>query len=97
MAKQTKATVSGRRAFGNSSPSPAFGGFSTPASTLSYLSKPPDFAPISDASVVVSLKGLLKKDSTTKEKALNDLIAYTQSHPYERDGGAEDALLEAWV
>jgi hypothetical protein len=97
MSRQTKAHNPSKRAFGSSSPSPAFGAFSTPASTLSYLAKPPDFSSISDANVVVSLKSLLKKDSATKERALDDLVTYVQGHPYEQDGGAEEALLEAWV
>ncbi|KAJ9150916.1 E3 ubiquitin-protein ligase listerin [Pleurostoma richardsiae] len=80
-------------------PRVAFGGFSTGATTssLSYLSEPPDFSSISDANAVVSLKNLLKKDSTTKAKALEDLLAYTQAHPFEREGGVEEPVLEAWV
>lgn len=91
-------TTSGK-AFG--SPAPAgFGGFATPSSSagsLSYLSDPPDFSSISDPNIVVSFKNLLKKDNTTKSKALVDLISYTQAHPHDQDGGVEEAVLEAWV
>ena len=59
--------------------------------------EPPDLSSISDANVVVSFKNLLKKDATTKAKALDDLVAYVEAHPYEQDGGAEEAVLEAWV
>jgi hypothetical protein len=53
-----------------------FGGFTTPSSTLSDISEPLDLAAVSDANVVVSLKNLLKKDKTTKAKALDDLLFY---------------------
>ncbi|KAI0406872.1 hypothetical protein F4802DRAFT_556443 [Xylaria palmicola] len=77
----------------------AFGGFASAASgiNLSYLAEPPDLSSVSDANVVVSLKNLQKKDATTKAKALEELLAYVQAHPYEQDGGAEEPILEAWV
>jgi hypothetical protein len=76
-----------------------FGGFGTAASgtSLSYLAEPPSFSAISDPNVVVSLKNILKKDSTTKAKALEDLLAYVQAHPFDKDGGVEEAILEVWV
>jgi hypothetical protein len=74
-----------------------FGGFTTTSSTLSYISEPPDLAAVSDANVVVSLKNLLKKDSTTKAKGLDDLLSYIQAHPYENGGGVEEPVLDAWV
>ncbi|ROT43030.1 hypothetical protein SODALDRAFT_28970 [Sodiomyces alkalinus F11] len=76
-----------------------FGGFSSSSggSGLSYLTEPPDFSTISDANVGVSFKNLLKKDATTKTKALEDLVAYVQTHPHEQGGGAEDAILDVWV
>lgn len=95
----SKGRVSGGRGFGSPAPS-GFGGFattSTSAGSLSYLCDPPDFSAISDSNIVVSFKNLLKKDTTTKSKALAELIQYTQAHPYEPDGGVEDAILEAWV
>ncbi|KAG6278972.1 hypothetical protein E4U47_004466 [Claviceps purpurea] len=74
-------------------------GFTSPASTgsLSYLAEPPSFAAISDPNVVVSLKNILKKDSTTKSKGLEDLVHYAQSHPFEQNGGVEEALLDVWT
>ncbi|KAK4099278.1 hypothetical protein N658DRAFT_498647 [Parathielavia hyrcaniae] len=54
-----------------------FGGFATSATTLSYLAPPPDFSEIPQE-VVVPFKNLLKKASTTKEKALQDILAYVQ-------------------
>ncbi|CAN3377347.1 hypothetical protein DIURU_003407 [Diutina rugosa] len=42
--------------------------------TLNYFSANPDLNNIHDANVVVVLKGLAKKDATTKERALSDLI-----------------------
>ncbi|KAI9054877.1 hypothetical protein LZ554_002021 [Drepanopeziza brunnea f. sp. 'monogermtubi'] len=76
-----------------------FGGFGSTSSrsTLSYLTEPPNLSGISDANVVVAFKNLSKKDGTTKSKALEDLRAYVQAHPFEKDGGVEDAVLEAWV
>jgi hypothetical protein len=80
-------------------PSPAFGALGTvfAGSTLSYLSEPPNLSSITDANMVVAFKNLLKKDSTTKAKGLEDLRFFVQSHPYEQDGGAEQPILEAWV
>lgn len=76
-----------------------FGGFGTAASgtSLSYLAEPPSFSAISDPNVVVSLKNVLKKDSTTKAKALEELLAHVQAHPFEKDGGVEEGILDVWV
>ncbi|KAJ4425091.1 hypothetical protein N0V82_000145 [Gnomoniopsis sp. IMI 355080] len=94
----SKGRVSSGRGFGSPPPS-GFGGFATTTSSgsLSYLSDTPDFSAISDSNVVVSFKNLLKKDTTTKSKALAELVQYTQAHPYEDDGGVEDAILNVWV
>ena len=73
------------------------GAFGSPASILSYLAKPPDFSVISDSNVVVLFKNLLKKDSTTKTKALEELVAYAADHPFNRDGGVEEGVLDVWV
>ncbi|KAI1497471.1 hypothetical protein F5X99DRAFT_396765 [Biscogniauxia marginata] len=77
----------------------SFGAFSTASSgtNLSYLAEPPDFSSVSDAHIVVCLKNLQKKDATTKAKALEELVAYVQAHPYEQDGGTEEPVLEVWV
>ncbi|KKY38254.1 putative c3hc4 type (ring finger) zinc finger containing protein [Diaporthe ampelina] len=97
--KGAKGRVTGGRGFGSPVPS-SFGGFitqSTSSGSLSYLSEDPDLSSLSDPNIVVSFKNLLKKDNTTKSKALADLIQYTQGHPNETDGGVEEAVLEAWV
>lgn len=43
--------------------------------TLSYFSGLPDPSTISDSKVVVIFKGLSKRDSTTRERALNEFLA----------------------
>lgn len=93
-----KARAPSSKAFGGGAVS-GFGAFSSASSSsnLSYLSEPPDLSSISDANVIVSFKNLLKKDATTKAKALEDLVAYVEAHPFEQDGGVEEAVLEAWV
>lgn len=97
--KGAKGRAASGRGFGSPAPS-SFGGFSshsTSSGSLSYLSEDPDLSSLSDPNIVVSFKNLLKKDNTTKSKALADLIQYTQAHPNETDGGVEEAILEAWV
>ena len=83
-------------AFGNGSFSPpsAFGVVS--ASLLSYVYEPPELSGISEPNVVVSLKNLQKKDSTTKAKALEDLQSHILSDTVKQMG-IEDPILEAWV
>lgn len=93
--RQFKSQASSSRAISGT----GFGGFgsSTSGSNLSYLAEPPNLSFISDANVAVCFKNLSKKDGTTKSKALEDLRAYVQAHPYEQGGGTEEAVLEAWV
>ena len=74
--------------------SSAFGAVST--SPLSYVYEPPDLSGISDPNIVVAFKNAQKKDSTTKEKALEDLQTYVLLISVETSG-LEDAILEAWV
>ena len=62
------------------------------SSPLSYVYEPPDLTSISEPNVVVAFKNLQKKDSTTKAKALEDLLRNVSSH-----GSVEDAILDAWV
>ncbi|PHH74463.1 hypothetical protein CDD80_3072 [Ophiocordyceps camponoti-rufipedis] len=69
---------------------------SSPGSALSYLAEPPSFAAVTDPNVVVILKNALKKDSTTKTKALEDLLAHVRAHPFDQ-GGVDDALLDIWA
>ena len=72
-----------------------FGGFATSSTTLSYLTPPPDFSSVPQ-DVVVPFKNLLKKASTTKEKALQDILAYVQG--LGPDGQAlEDPVIDAYV
>ncbi|KAK6515706.1 hypothetical protein TWF281_004297 [Arthrobotrys megalospora] len=71
------AALSGK-AFGASSSS-AFGFTSrerTSSSPLSYFAEPPDIKAISVPALVVVFSNLLKRDDTTKEKALADLLDY---------------------
>ncbi|KAH6658918.1 hypothetical protein BKA67DRAFT_665755 [Truncatella angustata] len=93
-----KSTAASGKAFGSVA-SGGFGAFSSASSgsKLSYLTEPPDLSAISDANAVVSFKNLLKKDPTTKTKALEDLLTYVEAHPHQQNGGTEDAVLEAWV
>ncbi|KAJ6447290.1 sorting nexin-41 [Purpureocillium lavendulum] len=81
---------------GGGVPRSAFGSAAT-GSTLSYLAEPPSFAAVSDPNLVVSLKNVLKKDSTTKAKALEDLLQHVQAHPHDQGGGVEEALLAIWT
>lgn len=78
----------------------SFGGFSAALehspSSLSYIAEPPDLTKISEPKLVVAFKNLLKKDSTTKAKALEDLQIYL-SNTDNDEGLLEDSLLEAWV
>lgn len=69
-----------------------FGNTSSPSS-LSYISEQPDLSSISDPSLVVSLRNLGKKDSTTKSKALEEL----QEHVRTIGTEIEDAVIAAWV
>ena len=106
--KQFKSQASSSRAVSGAFGAPegrAFGGIglgglptfgTVSSSTLSYFFEPPDLSGISEPNVVVAFKNLLKKDSTTKAKALEDLHAYILSLGVEKSG-VEDAILEAWV
>ncbi|KAF3898560.1 Zinc finger, RING-CH-type [Trichophyton interdigitale] len=103
--KKFKSQASSSRAaaggFGGGSFGP-FGGFSTagpaqetPASSLSYVYEPPDLSQISDPQIVVTFKNLLKKDSTTKARALEDLQSHI-SNVVSSNSSLDDGLLEAW-
>lgn len=72
-----------------------FGGFgaSQSTSTLSYLAEPPSLTAVSDPHVVVLIKNILKKDSTTKARALEELLNHVQGAAE----GVEDGLLDIWV
>ncbi|KXJ86177.1 hypothetical protein Micbo1qcDRAFT_153373 [Microdochium bolleyi] len=75
-----------------------FGGFSTSsASNLSYLSEFSDYASISDPNVIIAFKNIQKRDTATRQRGVEDLLAYALAHPHDKDGGVEDAVLEAWA
>ncbi|KAL1960846.1 hypothetical protein VTO42DRAFT_5829 [Malbranchea cinnamomea] len=103
MSKKFKSQASSSRAASGAFGSGTFGGFFSASpqpegasSSLSYISEPPDLSRISDPQVVVSFKNLLKKDSTTKMKALEDLHGFLSA--WEANGSSlEDGLLEAWA
>lgn len=80
-------------AFGDSTKGGAFGAVSS--SPLSYVYEPPDLTSISEPNIIVAFKNLQKKDSTTKAKALDDLLKSLSSH--DSNDGVEDAILEGWV
>ncbi|KAL8963343.1 MAG: hypothetical protein Q9183_005022, partial [Haloplaca sp. 2 TL-2023] len=91
--KQSKSQASSSRAVDG-----AFaggGGFGAVSSSpLSYIYEPPDLTSISEPNVVVAFKNVQKKDSTTKAKALEDLLQYVEGH--EKAAGVKDGVLEAW-
>ncbi|KAK4937210.1 hypothetical protein LTR10_022115 [Elasticomyces elasticus] len=101
MSKKFKAQASSARAasaaFGSSSV--AFGspssGFQTAASSLSYIAEQPHLGAISNPNLVVALRNLSKKDSTTKTKALEDVEDYVRSAKSAED--IDSGLLDAWV
>ena len=105
MSKKFKSQASSARAaatttaFGNTS-SFGFGSapsFQTSPSLLSYVTEQPDLSRISQPNVVVALKNLSKKDSTTKEKALDELNDYLSARSTTSTFGIEDAMIESWV
>ena len=69
---------------------------SSPLSPLSYIYEPLDLSNISTPNVVVAIKNLQKRDSTTKSKALEELQAYITSLSAVQ-GEVEGSVLEAWV
>lgn len=96
MSKKFKSQASsGRAAFGGTAFGGGFGSstFGSTASPLSYIFEAPDLSGIHDANVTVVFKNLMKKDSTTKAKALEELQQHVASSGIE----IEDALLNAWV
>ena len=101
---KSQASAAGARAastaFRSSSPafgfgSPATTGFQTAASSLSYIAEQPDLSTVSNANLVVTLRNLGKKDSTTKAKALEELQDYVSS--LASGDAIEAGLVEAWV
>ncbi|KAK0620565.1 hypothetical protein B0T14DRAFT_567308 [Immersiella caudata] len=68
-----------------------FGAFSS-STTLSYITPPPDLSSIPQE-VVVPFKNLLKKDSITKAKALDEILSYVRGH----NGELDESILDAWA
>lgn len=100
--KQFKSQASSSRAVSGAFPASdgalgAFGrGFgAVPSSPLSYVYEPPELSAISEPTIVVALKNVQKKDSTTKAKALEDLQKYVSG--LDLKDALEDAVLEPWV
>ncbi|EEP82339.1 predicted protein [Uncinocarpus reesii 1704] len=102
MSKKFKSQASSSRAASGALGSGAFGAFSQAGadqgdipSSLSYIFEPPDLSLVSQPQVVVAFKNLLKKDSTTKSKALEDLLDFVCDS--ESQGARlEDGFLDAW-
>ena len=96
MSKKFKAQASSARAASTTFGAPSFGfGASSglqSSSSLSYIAEQPDLGGVSDPQVVVSLRNLSKKDSTTKAKALEDFQEHVKTA-----GQVEDAVITAWV
>lgn len=86
MSKKFKSQASSARAASTFS---GFGTFQTAASPLSYITEQPDLSGITQPNVVVSLKNLGKKDSTTKAKALDELLDSIKDN-------TDIAVLTAW-
>jgi hypothetical protein len=97
MSRKFKSQASSARAASGFSQGTGFGfgaSFQTSSSSsLSYIAEQPDLTGISDPNVVVSLRNLGKKDSTTKSKALEEL----HEHVKTVGSNVEDSVLKAWV
>src|SRR3954465_12677463 len=61
-------------------------------SQLSFFVEPPDIKSISDPNLVVVFSNLLKRDDTTKEKALGDLLDYVNE-----GSSIENAVVNCYV
>jgi len=101
MSKKFKSQASSARAASAAFGSNPFGSgtianFQTASSPLSYIAELPDLSGISKPKLVVTFKNLGKRDSTTKEKALEELQEYLAA-PSSSEAGIEIGLLDAWV
>jgi len=94
MKKQYRYQASSGRA-ASEVPNAAFGtnAFNTPSSVLSHVYEPPDLSSISDSNVVVYLKGVMKRDGTTKAKALEDIHGFISKENVK----IEEGLILAWT
>ena len=101
MSKKFKSQASSSRAAGSAFGS--FGGFSgslqsqgKEPSTLTYITAPPDLSRITDQQLVIAFKNLLKKDDTTRTKALEELRDHISTVQANK-GTLDDGFLDAWV
>ncbi|KAJ5291939.1 hypothetical protein N7478_001190 [Penicillium angulare] len=101
MSKKFKSQASSSRAAAGAFGS--FGGFSgsfgadgREPSSLTYIAEPPDLSRISEQQLVIAFKNLLKKDETTRTKALEELRDYIVKLSKAK-GTLDDGFLEAWV
>ncbi|KAE8153907.1 hypothetical protein BDV25DRAFT_9793 [Aspergillus avenaceus] len=101
MSKKFKSQASSSRAAASTFGS--FGGFSSTfsgqgrePSSLTYVAEPPDLSQIYEAQLAIAFKNFLKKDETTRTKALDDLKDHVSSVE-SRKGTLDDGFLEAWI
>lgn len=101
MSKKFKSQASSSRAAASAFGS--FGGFSSSftndgrePSALTYITEPPDLSRIPDQRLVIAFKNLLKKDETTRTKALDELREYVSTVEKQSET-LDDGFLEAWV
>ncbi|CAG7925058.1 unnamed protein product [Penicillium olsonii] len=101
MSKKFKSQASSSRAAGSAFGS--FGGFSGSLSSqgkepsaLTYITAPPDLSRIDDQKLVIAFKNLLKKDDTTRTKALEELREHISTVEANK-GTLDDGFLNAWV
>ncbi|KAF2670817.1 hypothetical protein BT63DRAFT_202341 [Microthyrium microscopicum] len=72
-----------------------FGGaFTAASSPLSYLAIVPDISRIQDPNIVVIFKNLIKKDSITKARALDELHKLLTA---EKPPNIDEAFLDVWL
>ncbi|KAJ5901838.1 hypothetical protein N7495_002366 [Penicillium taxi] len=100
MSKKFKSQASSSRAAAGGFGS--FGGFSgfnssgRQPSSLNYISEPLDLSRISEQQLVIAFKNSLKKDETTRTKALEELKEYVLSVEV-RKGTLDESFVEAWM
>ncbi|KAK3339090.1 hypothetical protein B0H65DRAFT_551835 [Neurospora tetraspora] len=69
-----------------------FGAFSSSTASLSYVAPPPDLSNVPQ-DFIVPFKNLLKRDSTTKSKALEEIIACVK----KSDQPVDDSVIDVWA
>ncbi|WLF76346.1 hypothetical protein PVL30_000047 [Lodderomyces elongisporus] len=70
-------------------------GYNGLESSFNYFTFPPDVSTIANSELVVIFKSLAKKDSKTKEKALNELLVYIGEH--DNQNYFDDSAIICWV